>query len=138
MSDYTEEDHQRFILEMSRAVDEFRARIGSEEPDWDPLHDAVPIEQCDGFMWMQRVSWKKELIEVYKHGITRRSLHLDHSGNAYLYQGEWYKKISVEKAVDRVFADIEEMGWTRETQYSEEFRREKHRRLRELGWTIIT
>jgi hypothetical protein len=41
-------------------------------------------------------------------------------------------------AIDHVFAGIAEMGWSRETAYNEEFVAEKHRRLREAGWTVIT
>lgn len=41
-------------------------------------------------------------------------------------------------AVDRVFEGLKEMGWTRETHYDEEFVAEKHRQLREAGWTVIT
>jgi hypothetical protein len=131
-------DQQRLILEASRFVDSFREWSASQEPDWDPLHEALPIEHCDGFMWMYRVAWMGELIEVYKHGITRISLHLDHSGHAYLYRGDFYEEIPVKDSVDRVFEDIEEMGFTRDTAYTEEYRLEKHRRARELGWTIIT
>ena len=40
--------------------------------------------------------------------------------------------------IERVFEEIEEMGWTRETAYNEEFVAEKHRQLREAGWTVIT
>lgn len=138
MTDDAEEDRQRFILKASRAVDLFHEWSASQEPDWDPLHDAVPIEHCDGFMWMYRLAWKNEVIEVYKHGITRRSLHLDHTGHAYLYRRDWYEEIPVDEAIDRVFEDIEEMGCTRQTPYTEEYRREKYRRAREAGWTIIS
>lgn len=131
-------ERQRLILEASRAVDAVRKQHASLEPNWDVLHDAVPIEHCDGFMWMSRVVWKAEVIEVYKHGITRRSLHLDHSGNAYRYRRGRFAKIPVGIAVERVFMGIEEQGWTRETPYTEEFRREKYRMLCEAGWTIIT
>ncbi|MCL1594132.1 MAG: hypothetical protein M3132_07280, partial [Actinomycetia bacterium] len=72
------------------------------------------------------------------HGITRCSLHLDHSGHAYLYRADRYTKIPVSAAIDLVFKDIEEMGYTRETPYTEEYRDEKYRRAREAGWTIIT
>ncbi len=138
MIDDAEEDRQHFILEASRAIDAFRERNASQEPDWYPLHDAVPIEHCDGFMWMYRLAWKREVIEVYKHGITRRSLHLDHSGHAYLYRRNRYKEIPVGEAVDRAFEDIEKFGCTRETPYTEEYRREKYRRASEAGWTIIS
>lgn len=132
-----EEDCQHLVLEAGRFVDAFREWSATQEPDWDPLHDAMPIEHCDGFMWMYRVAWKGEIIEVYKHGITRMSLHLDHTGHAYLYRGGPYEEIPVKDAVDRVFEDIEEMGFTRETPYTREYRDEKHRRTRELGWDVI-
>lgn len=44
----------------------------------------------------------------------------------------------VATAVDEVFDEIEEMGWTRETKYDEEFVARKHKALREAGWTVIT
>jgi len=138
MKEHNDEDQQRFILEASRFLDSYREWSAAQEIDWDPLHDALPMEHCDGFMWMYRVTWKTEVIEVYKHGITRMSLHLDHSGHAYLYRGDTYKRIPVKEAVDRVFEDIETMGFSRKTPYTEEYRREKHRRAREQGWTIIT
>ena len=138
MSQQSDEDQQRFILETSRFLDSYRDWSSAQEIDWDPLHDALPMEHCDGFMWMYRVTWKTEVIEVYKHGITRMSLHLDHSGRAYLYRGDGYEEIPVKDAVDRVFDDIERMGFSRETPYTEEYRRDKYRRAREMGWTIIT
>lgn len=138
MVDDTEEERQRFILEMSRIVDALRERSASQEVDWDPLHAVLAYEQCHGFMWMDRVSWRGRTLEVYKHGITRRSLHLDHEGRAYLYRGDSYKEISMSDAMERVFEDIEEMGATRETPYDEAYRREKYRKARELGWTIIS
>jgi len=138
MTEHSDEDQQRFILQASRLLDSYREWNAAQDVDWDPLHEALPIEHCDGFMWMYRVAWKTDVIEVYKHGITRRSLHLDHSGHAYLYRGDFYEQIPVTEAVDRVFEDIGEMGFTRETPYTQEYIREKHRRARELGWTIIT
>ncbi len=138
MAVYTDEEQQRLILQVSRLLDTYRVWNASQESDWDPLHDALPLEHCDGFMWMYRVAWEGECIEVYKHGITRRSLHLDHSGRAYLYRRKGYKKIPVDTAVDRVFEGIEEFGCTRATPYTEDYKREKYRQARKLGWTIIT
>jgi hypothetical protein len=40
--------------------------------------------------------------------------------------------------LDRLLDDIEAMGFTRETPYTEDYRREKYRRAAEMGWTIIT
>ncbi len=142
MPDKSAEDTQRLVLEVSRAADEFRDRLGSEQPDWKPLHDAIPIEHCDGFMWMLRGPWKEEVIECYKHGITRRSIHLDHAGRAYLYRRrsgrDEYLEIPVSAAVDGVFCDIEKMGFTRATPYDEAFRLERNRKARDMGWTIIS
>jgi hypothetical protein len=134
----TEEERQQFILEMSRVADQLRDRLATHEPDWGPLHDALPLKHCDGFMYMYRVEWEGAVIEVYKHGITRGWLHLDHDGRAYFYRSPGYIEVPVPVAVDRAFDDIEEMGFTRETPYTREYRDEKHRKARELGWTIIT
>ncbi len=133
----TEEERQQLILEIGHLLDGLRTEDAAREADWNPLHDVLPLEHCDGFMWMNRIDWEGRAIEVYKHGITRRSLHLDHDGRAYLYRsGEW-AEVPVSVAVDHVFEDIEEMGCTRETPYTEEYRGEKYRRARELGWTVI-
>ena len=142
MTDKTEEDRQRLILEASRAVDGYHDWAASQEPDWDPLHDAVPIEHCNGFMWMYRVVWMDEVVEVYKHGITRQSIHLDHSGRAYLYRyrlgRDRFEELPVDDAVDGVFRDIEKMGYSRETPYDEAYRLEHYRKAREMGWTIVS
>ena len=134
----TEEERQGIILEMSRVMDQMRDRIATHEPDWDPLHGALPLKHCGGFMYMYRDEWEGAVIEVYKHGITRRSLHFDHDGRAYFYRRKGYLEVPVAVAVDYVFEDIEEMGITRETPYTKEYRDEKHRKAREMGWTIIT
>ena len=138
MAEYTEEEHQAFILEVSRRLDEFRDSIASIEPDWGPLHAALPLKHCNGFMFMYRDEWAGAVIEVYKHGITRRSLHLDHDGRAYVYRRDGYLEVPVVDAVDYVFEDIEEMGFTRKTPYTEEYRRQKYKKAREMGWTVIT
>ena len=126
------------ILAMSRALDEVRATIESGEPDWDPLHGVLPFEHCHGFMWMARANWDGAIIEQYKHGITRRYLMLSHDGRAFLYRAKRYVEIPTQRAIDRVFEGIEEMGATRATRYDDAYRREKYRRLRELGWTVVT
>ncbi len=138
MTATNEEDRQRFILEISRKMDAIREEHLSDEPDWDPLHAALPMKHCNGFMWMYRVPWNDETIEAYKHGITRRYLHLDHSGRAYLYRPDEYVETPVGIALELVFADLASMGATRETPYNEEYVREKHRKAREMGWTIIS
>lgn len=134
---YSAEHHEE-VLAISRIVDQVADEYLGDEPDWEPLHVVLPLEWCDGFMWMYRVTQDDAVIELYKHGITRRYLNLDQLNRAYEFNGEGYDPIPVAVAVDRVFAGIGEMGWTRETRYDEEFVAEKHRMLREVGWTVIS
>jgi len=138
MTDLDEAERQRLILEISRRVDAFKEAFLTGEPDWGPLHDAVPLKHCDGFMWMYRTGQDGETIEHYKHGITRRYLHLDHHGHAYLYASPGYVETPVGIAVELVFADIGLLGATRETAYNEAYIRKKHRELRAMGWTVIS
>ena len=138
MTAINEEDRQEFILDISRKMDAFREEHLSDEPDWDPLHAALPLKHCNGFMWMHRSERESETIEHYKHGITRRYLHLDHGGHAYLYGDGEYVETPVGIAIEIVFADIASMGATRETAYNEAYVLEKHRKAREMGWTIIS
>jgi hypothetical protein len=138
MTDTSAEERQRLILDISRKVDAFRDEYLSGEPDWDPLHAVLPLKHCDGFMWMHRTEQDGETIEHYKHGITRRYLHLDHHGHAYLYSSNRYVETPVGIAVELVFADIGLLGATRETAYNEAYIRKKHRELRAMGWTVIS
>jgi hypothetical protein len=131
------EDHEQ-ILAISKIADQVADMYLGGEPDWDPLHVVLPLEWCDGFMWMYRLQEGDAVIEMYKHGITRRYLMLDQHNRAYRYAGDGHLQIPVAVAVERVFEGIEEMGWTRETAYDEEFVAEKHRQFREAGWTVIT
>ncbi len=89
-------------------------------------------------MWMHRLTQDDATIELYKHGITRGYINLDQLNRAYEYTGKGYLQIPVATAIDRVFARIEETGWTRETRYDEEFVAEKHRLFAEAGWTVIS
>jgi hypothetical protein len=128
------------VLRVSRILDAWAEECLGDDPDWGPLEAAIPREWCGGFMWMARIEVKGEPVELYKHGITRRYLNLDHSGGAYRYR-HWddsYESTSMGEALDHVFEDLEEMGFTRETDYDEEFIRRKHQALREAGWTVIS
>lgn len=132
------EDEQELILKVSRIADQVADELLGGEPDWDPLHNVLPMEWCDGFMWMYRVDEDGAVIEMYKHGITRRYLMLDQYNRAYRYDGTGHVQIPVALAVERVFEGIEEMGWSRETRYDEEFVAERHRKLRDAGYMVIT
>ena len=132
------ETHHEETLAISRAVDHVAEEFLGDDPDWDPLHNVLPLSWCDGFMWMYRLEQDGAVLEHYKHGITRHYLVIDQANRTYQFNGESYDQIPVALAVDQVFAGLEDMGWTRETRYDEEFVAEKHRQLREAGWTVIT
>ena len=131
-------EHHEKVLAISRIVDEVADEYLDGEPDWDPLHAVLPTEWCDGFMWMFRTEQGDAVIEHFKHGITRQYLNLDQANRAYRYTGNDYVQIPVVEAVDLVFDGIEEMGWTRETRYDEEFVAAKHRLFRDAGFTVIS
>lgn len=103
-------ENQPEILAISRIVDQVAEEYLGDEPDWDPLHVVLPLEWCAGFMWMFRAQEGDAVIEMYKHGITRRYLMLDQLNRAYRYTGDGHIRIPVAVAVERVFEGIAEMG----------------------------
>jgi hypothetical protein len=56
-----------------------------DRPDWGPLVELAP-DHVDEFMWMFEVELESGLrLHAYKHWETRRYLHLDHGGRAFVY-----------------------------------------------------
>lgn len=56
-----------------------------ERPEWGPLTELAP-EHIEDFMWMFEVELENGVaLHAYKHWETRRYLHLDHGGRAYVY-----------------------------------------------------
>jgi hypothetical protein len=61
--------------------------VQGDEPDWRPLLEAVGDEVTSHFMWMYEVELSSgKRLHVYKHVDTRCSVHLDHWGNAFVYE----------------------------------------------------
>ena len=57
------------------------------KPKWRPLLDAVGEELAGDFMWMFEVDLANGTpLQAYKHVDTRRYLHLDPHGAAFVYQ----------------------------------------------------
>lgn len=131
-------DHDEVASVARRVMDAWAQEALGDDPDWSPLEAAIPYGWCGGFMWMNRVTDGDRVIELYKHGITRRYLNLDKNSQAYRYSDHGYVAVTLESALDHVFDGIEEMGWTRETKYDEQFIRAKHKALRASGWTVIS
>jgi hypothetical protein len=58
---------------------------GNYEPDWEPLLELAE-DHIDDFMWMFEVELESGLrLHAYKHVETRKYLHLDKEGRAFVY-----------------------------------------------------
>ena len=58
-----------------------------ELPDWGPLETLLGSDDlCGHFMWMFQVTLADgRVLQVYKHSLTRRYMHLGADGAAYYY-----------------------------------------------------
>lgn len=86
-----------------------------EDPDWEPLEIAVPLEACGDFMFMAHYDGIPGL-KLYKHCLTRNYLNLrsEESGvirpYRYLGRGSRYKPITWWEALEAVFRGIDRLG----------------------------
>jgi hypothetical protein len=63
-----------------------------DKPEWGPLLELAPAH-IDDFMWMFEVELESGLrLHAYKHIETRKYLHLDQEGRAFVYL--WSEEIS--------------------------------------------
>jgi len=106
-------------LGVARILDRFREEHLSAETDWKPLESVLPAEWCGGFTWMSRVTQGETVIDLYKHGITRRYLNLDHNGGAWRYdhQENVYRPQPLDTAIEAVYEGIELCGADRSADY---------------------
>jgi hypothetical protein len=129
-------DRDELIARLSELDGEWRRIVAehrADEPDWEPLHRALPLEWCDGFMFMGY--WGD--IRLYKHGFTRYYLNLDADGNAYRYTGSCYVPTSLDAAIEHVFDGLEEMGETRSSVWDHRALRRRYEALSRAGWTVV-
>lgn len=121
------------------ALDRLRDRSLTVEPDWEPLERVLPADWCGGCMWMTRAVQRKAVIELYKHGITRRFLNLDHRGGAWRYvsASNTYRPQPLTVAVEWVYRDIEVLGAERSTVYDTAYISARNRKLRDRGWEVV-
>lgn len=77
--------------------------LQGEKPNWAPLLDLAP-SQVDDFMWMFEVEPEEGArIHAYKHWLTRRYLHLDCQGRAFVYGDDGlYREVDPNWLLDRV------------------------------------
>jgi hypothetical protein len=60
----------------------------SDAPDWTPLEN-LALRECPDFMWMYGVLCDHgRQLQVYKHRWTRRYIHLDGTGAAFVYRND--------------------------------------------------
>lgn len=76
-----------------------------EEPVWEPLLEVAP-EGIDDFMWMGEIELTDGAsVQSYKHYWTRRYIHLDLGGRAFVYlDGDRYEEVDAEWLLPHVFA----------------------------------
>lgn len=74
-----------------------------ERPDWEPLR-AIVASIVDDFMWMFEVELEDgRRLQAYKHYWTRRYLHLDDDGRAFVFtRADDYLEVSPIWALDEV------------------------------------
>lgn len=76
-----------------------------ETPGWDPLL-RLAASHIDDFMWMFEVECDDGTrLHAYKHRCTRRYLHLDGDGRAFVYRGDsCYREVDPVELLDCVLA----------------------------------
>ena len=111
------------------------AKYNQFPPNWKPLEKVLPMEHCDGFMYMGYVDG----IHMYKHGFTRHYINLDRKGNAYRYveTTNRYVPIHTDVAIEHVFEGLEEMGLTRASVWDHEAMVLRQKAMADAGWTVI-
>jgi hypothetical protein len=75
----------------------------SDTPDWTPLEN-LALRECAEFMWMFTVICEhSRRLQVYKHIWTRRYIHLDGTGAAFVYRSDGrYEQVDALWLLDRV------------------------------------
>jgi hypothetical protein len=81
------------------------------EPVWEPLLELVP-EDIGDFIWMGEAELTDGTrVQLYKHHLTRRYLHLDLGGRAFRYRESGrYEEVDLERDLAIVFGHQETRG----------------------------
>jgi len=79
-----------------------------DEPEWAPLLATVGEQLVGDFMWMHEVELDDGThIHAYKHIDTRRYIHLDGAGRAYVYESsDRYRPAPVAEVLTAVFGPL--------------------------------
>jgi hypothetical protein len=84
-----------------------------ETPDWGPLEN-LALEHCCDFMWMFTVEGEHgRRIQVYKHIWTRRYIHLDGTGAAFVFRDDGrYQQVDALWLIDMVLMRSLSVPWS--------------------------
>lgn len=100
------------------------------ESNWKPLVDKLGEERCVGFMFMGRVNG----INLYKHGIARKYLNLDDSGQCYACHEKWrFEKTDFDVQLEKLEAVLAQFGETLKTVYDASYIEQKKKALQRAG-----
>ena len=82
--------------------------VQGERPDWDPLLRTVGERVTGDFMWMFEVELETGTrVHAYKHIDTRRYVHLDQDGTAWVYSPrDRYRPYPVTEVLTEVFRPL--------------------------------
>lgn len=71
--------------------------------NWEPLLEFAP-EEIDDFMWMFEIELEDgAMVQAYKHWWTRRYVHLDYAGRAFVFTGEnLYEEVDPDELLSAV------------------------------------
>jgi hypothetical protein len=134
--------------EVGRALDQASDAEGAAHqddlkyvPDWEPLHRALPVNEHDGWMFMQRNDHPAGIVS-YKHGITRAYLHADRQGSAWRRSGEgWNGPMDAPSVLhsnwNGHYRDLKSFGFSPQTPYNDDFIAERNRHLRDAGYEVV-
>jgi hypothetical protein len=133
------------ILErkLREILESYKAGFIGGNPDWVPLHKVIPPEWWGGWMFMQGDLGPNGDIVCYKHGITRKSLHIDAEGRCWNYhyvgnnRPDIYTPVDSIDAVLAVYKGIEDLGATPSTVYDSDYRERRNQALKDAGFTVI-
>jgi hypothetical protein len=100
------------------------------EPNWKPLVDKIGEERCVGFMFMGRVN----AINLYKHGIARKYLNLDDSGQCCVCREKWrFEKADFDAQLGKLEKVLAQLGETLKSVYDESYIEQKRKALQKAG-----
>ena len=100
------------------------------EPNWKPLEQKLGKKRCAGFMFMGRVDG----INLYKHGIARKYLNLDDSGQCYVCREKGrFVKADFDAQLGKVEAVLAQLGETLKSVYDVSYIEQKKKALQKAG-----